>query len=234
MSVPVLVTWTATHTGLPSFRVVSDVPVRVVCGERVVARLDAGDHLFSDALAAPGPNSYTIGGLERMVLRRDDGFLLTDAAGRRRVVIDLLGDDAVSRESGLVTFGNTDVARWPLSRPRATGSLAARTSGEDTVQLRALVQARGPLVSVHSPSLCQIPECDIPPVRRILVRESSESRTGTVDRARRTWSIAWREDPSASPAPAPVVTWGEWAGLGEGWQDVSAVAVAQLVAGMPS
>ena len=225
--------WTATHTGLPSLSAVGPCTVR--SGERVVAIVAAGEtRLFSDPLAVVGENRYTDGVDEIMVSRADDGHLLTGMDGRTVAHIALLGDDPVDHDSGVAFFGNTDAVRWPIRTPKLTGTLTARTQGVDTDAMRLLARARMKAISVHSVRACQIPGCDIPPVRALVVTGASEKRDGVVTAARREWSIGWREAGADSVPPAPVVTWGEYEALGKGWQHYSALDLAQVIAGMPA
>jgi hypothetical protein len=230
----------ASHTGLPS--IYSDVPVRVSVGGRVLAD-GSGPVLLSDALAAPGvATTYTVGSETVALTRRDDGHMLTDARGRGRVSLAWLGDDSDEWDPRIAMFDpsgvRSPVSRWSLRPSTPTGTLQARTLAGQTQAMRDLVGAdhRGPVIAVHSPRECQVPDCDIPPVRLVVVGASQSQRSARVDVAARSWSLPYRSaDPRETkmPGAAPVVTWGEYAGLGEGWQHLSALDLCRLVAGMP-
>lgn len=225
--------WTATHTGLPSLRVTGPCVVRA--GDRVVAVVGDETVIVSDPLAVPGVNSYTEGTTTIQVSRRDDGHVVTDAFGRRVVHTAVLGNDQDSYDSGIVTFGNSNAVRWPIRRPKITGTLEVRTEGESTERLRELAQARSSMVIIHSPRDCQIPGCDISPVRHVLALGASSQRDGVVTSARRTWSIPWREQGEDAAKPAPVVTWGEYAAASDGkFTDESYEEICQRVGGMPA
>jgi hypothetical protein len=231
----------ASHTGLPS--IYSDVPVRVSVGGRVLAD-GSGPVLVSDALAEPGvATTYTVGDETIALTRRDDGHMLTNARGRHRVELAWLGDDSDEWDPRVSMFdvsgARSPIARWSLRPSTVTGTLQARTVAGQTQALRDLVSAdhRGPVIAVHSPGECQIPDCDIPLVRLVVLSSAQSQRSGRVDVAARTWSLPYRGvDPSESrlSGACPVVTWGEWEALGEGWQDRTMLDLCRLVAGMPA
>lgn len=233
--------WVAAHTGLPS--IYSDTPVKVTCGDRVLAD-GIGPVLLSDALAAPGvPTTYTVGSQTVELTRRDDGHMLTNAHGRGRVSLAWLGDDEDEWDPRIAMFDpsgvRSPVSRWTLRPSTPTGTLRARTLTDQTQAMRDLVGAdrRGPVIAVHSPRECQVPDCDIPPVRLVVLGASQSQRSARVDVAARSWSLPYRAvDPRETkmPGAAPVVTWGEWHALGEGWQDRTMLDLCRLVAGMPS
>jgi hypothetical protein len=217
-----IVGWVASHTGLPS--IYSSDPVRVACGGRVLAD-GSGPVLLSDALAAPGvPTVYQVGSETVTLTRRDDGHMLTDARGRGRVSLAWLGDDSDEWDPRIAMFDpsgvRSPVSRWSLRPSTPTGTLQARTLAGQTQAMRDLVGAdhRGPVIAVHSPGECQIPDCDIPLVRLVVISSAQSQRSGRIDVAARTWSLPYRGvDPSESrlSGACPVVTWGEWEALGE-------------------
>ena len=229
----ILAGWTAKQTGLPSLIVTG--PRTVYSGSRVVDVVGDETVIVSDPLAAPGENEYTDGETTITVSRRDDGHVVTDAFGRRVVHTAVIGNDQDSYDSGVVTFGNSNAVRWPIRRPKITGTLEVRTEGESTERLRELAQARSSLVVIHSQRDCQIPGCDISPVRHVLALGASSQRDGVVTSARRTWSIPWREQGDNAAKPAPVVTWGEYAAASDGkFTDESYEEICQRVGGMPA
>ena len=234
--------WTATHTGLPSFHVVTDTPRDVMCGARLVARLAPGEHLFSDALADPGsPTVYRVGQAQVTVARASVGsHAVTDMHGRRAVRVRQLGEDADSLDPRVSLFepsGRPDpVPRWGLSASSLSGVLPLKVEGGAQVAaMQALVSLRSPLIVIHDPTVCETVECDIPGCRLVAVSGVvTSSRDSVTSMPRRLFSVPYRRlASSALVPPAPVVTWGEWAELGTGWRTKSAVQVARDLAGMP-
>lgn len=239
--------WVSTNLGLPS--IYSDAPVRVTCGDRVLADGSA-PVLLSDALAEPGvATTYTVGSETVTLTRRDDGHMLTDARGRGRVSLAWLGDDEDEWDPRIAMFDpsgvRSPVSRWSLRPSTPTGTLQARTLAGQTQAMRDLVGAdhRGPVIAIHSTRECQVPDCDIPPVRLVVVGASQSQRSARVDVAARSWSLPYRAvDPRETKmsGTAPVVTWGEWDAYGKahpstpGWQHYSALDLAQVIAGMPA
>lgn len=214
--------WVAAHTGLPS--IYSDTAVRVTCGDRVLAD-GSGPVLLSDALAEPGvATTYTVGSETVTLTRRDDGHMLTNARGRGRVSLAWLGDDEDEWDPRISMFDpsgvRSPVSRWSLRPSTPTGTLNARTLADQTQAMRDLVGAdhRGPVIAIHSQRECQVPECDIPPVRMVVLGEARSQRSARVDVAARSWSLPYRAvDPreTRSSGVAPVITWGEWQALGD-------------------
>ena len=238
-------TWVAANTGLPS--IYSDTPIRVVAADGRLLSDGTRPVLFSDALAAPGvPTTYTVGSSTVTLTRRDDGHMLTDLSGRGRVPLAWLGDDG--DEYGLrVAFHESVARRSPLVRyalrPAAPrGTLKVRTRAKGTLALRSLVETRGYVVAVHSPVACDIPDCDVKPVRVVVFSGASSARSARVDHAVREWDLPYRgvdarEMMRLCSGSAPVVTWGDWeayrASSGD-LADHSVVELAHLIAGMPS
>lgn len=181
--------------------------------------------LLSDALAEPGvPTVYKVGSATYTLTRRDDGHMLTDARGRGRVSLAWLGADEDEWDPRLSMFDpsgvRSPVSRWSLRPSTPTGTLQARTLADQTQAMRDLVGAdhRGPVIAIHSPRECQVPECDIPPVRLVVLGEAQSQRSARVDVAARSWSLPYRAvDPRETKmsGAAPVVTWGEWEALGD-------------------
>lgn len=239
--------WTATHTGLPC--IYSDLPARVATTDgRVLSDgTGTGPILLSDALAVPGkPTAYTVGAQTVRTTRRDDGHMLTSLSGRQRVQVTWLGDDDDEIDPR-VAFMDVDSRRSPVTRhslrassPR--GTLNVQTGSAGTRELRELVEVRGPIVAVHSPRACEIPDCDIEPVRVIVVSSVSSSRSGRVDSAHRIWKLTYRELDAREQGKvgfgaAPIVTWGEWVAYQSRTgdrADHSLLELASLIGGMPS
>lgn len=232
--------WIASHTGLPCLY--SDTPARVTSGGRVLWD-GRGPTLIADALAVPGePTEYRVGAATVTLTRRDDGHALTDGHGRGRVRLGWLGDDPDDWDARLTLMGitsrRTPIARWGLTPPTPGGTLEAVTEGRAaTAQMRALVGARGPLIALHSSAACQTVDCDIPRVRALYLTGASSVVSGRIDLSEREWTLPYQAvDPLEVDfvGAAPVVTWGEWAGLGGGWRSASALDVARSIAGMPA
>ena len=221
--------WTASHTGLPSFRVVTDATVSVTAGERVVTRLDAGDHMFSDAFAEPGVSTpYRIGGSTYPVARTSGlpvDAVFTDVQGRG--VAGLLyqaNADPIDFRPNVVQF-NRAVTRWPVEVPPVSGrGVLIMTDPSREPDVWRVCQARSK--AILSPSHTSPDD----PLRTIVVtgvRRSRLKKAGWLE-----FEVSWTET-DAPATVAPVVTWGEWAGLGTGWRSKSLVQVARDLAGMP-
>lgn len=232
--------WTAAHTGLPCLY--SDAPARVTSGGRVLWD-GRGPTLIADALAVPGePTEYRVGAITVTLTRRDDGHALTDGHGRGRVPLAWLGEDPDDWDPRLTMMSTssrrTPIGRWAISAAAVSGTLDARTRGATATEaMRMLTGARGPLVAIHSPAECKTVDCDIPPIRALYLAGGSSSRTPRLSVSERRWSLPYQGiDPSEVDfvGAAPVVTWGEWAGHGDGWQNASAIDVARSIAGMPA
>ena len=232
----VLSGWIAAHTGMPSLRVT--VPGPVYAGDRLLVNPSRLPALISDPLAPPGvPTVYRQGEHQVTLVRPDTGFhMVTDRDGRTPVRIALLGDDATDQGTGVSFFdpdtGGPSIPSWRYGILDSTGTLEARTAGADTRVMLELVRAKCPIIQLHSPRACQIPECDIPPVRVILAQSARYARDGVVSRARREWSIPWTEYRGETGA-APVVTWGEYEAHSQGWTEDSYEDLCRRIAGMP-
>ena len=229
--------WIATHTGLPSLRVVAEsVKVQVLRDGELLFTVQAGEtRLVSDAAAPLGtPVTYTAGGETVTLTRADTGrHMVTDIRGRNQARVRAVGNDDTEIPSGVSFFDpGRSVVRWPLARQYETGELVVRTDLEDTAALAELAHAKSPVFSMHSPSACEIPDCDIPPVRQIVLTSARNQRTGRIDRAVREWVLAWRESDGLDGA-APVVTWGEYAAASDGWTNESYMEICRRVGGMP-
>lgn len=239
--------WTATHTGLPC--IYSDHPARIATTDgRVLSDgTGTGPVLLSDALAVPGElTAYTVGSETVRVTRRDDGHMLTSLSGRQRVQVAWVGDDEDEIDPRVafmdVASRRSPVTRHSLRASSPRGTLNVRTVSAGTRELRGLVEVRGPIVAVHSPRACEIPDCDIEPVRVVVCSSVSSLRIGRVDSARRIWKLAYRELDAREQGrlgfgAAPIVTWGEWmayqARTGDR-ADHSLLELASLIGGMPS
>ena len=229
--------WIADHTGLPSLSIsADDTDVQVLRGGEPWFTVKAGEaRLVSDAAAPLGtPVTYTAGA-DTVILTRPDtgGHLITDAQGRNWARVRTVGNDDTEVPSGVSFFDQgRSFAWWPLARQFDTGEMVVRTDPADTTVLRELARVKSPVFSLHSPSACEIEDCDIPLVRQVVFTKAGNKRTGRVDRAVREWVLAWRESDGLDGA-APVVTWGEYAAASSGWTGESYVDLCRRVGGMP-
>ena len=253
--------WVASHTGLPSFHVVGSgdlLAEHEALGwvrPRLVARVQ-GEALVSDPGAGEGtPTEYRFGSDSVVLTRRgiagsDGGHQwVTSADGQLLAGVKLTGDDPREYDTGATIFTSAlgrQIPRFPLGQKPPTGTLTVLSTRAATEVLREMTVLRAPLWVVHNAAACEIPGCDIEGARLIVPQRMRESRTGSVDRATREWSIDYSRVPDAlagsdvaPPSGVPVVTWGDWeawakTGSPKGWQNWSALDVAERVAGMPA
>ena len=229
--------WIAVHTGLPSLRVVAEsAKVQVLRDGELWFTVAAGEvRLVSDAAAPLGAQVVYTAGAETVTLTRADTgrHMVTDIRGRNQASVRAVGNDDTEIPSGVSFFDpGRSVVRWPLARQYETGEMVVRTDLEDTAALAELAHAKSPVLSLHSPAACEIPDCDIPPVRQIVLTSARNQRTGRIDRAVREWDLSWRET-DQSKGLAPVVTWGEYSAASSGWTGESYVDLCRRVGGMP-
>ena len=230
-----MIGWIASHTGLPSLYITT--LGAVYAGDRLLVDPAQVPVMVSDPLAQLGtPVVYRQGSSTVTLTGADPGYhIVASSDGRLAARIALLGEDATTQGSGLSLFepdsDHEDIPQWGRV-PSPSGTLACRTTGIYTARMLSMVKSRAPLVAFHSPSACEIPGCDIPPVLPFVAGDASYQRTGTKLEARRVWSIPWT---GYTPAgwSAPVVTWGEYAAASPGWTQESYVEICQRVAGMP-
>lgn len=221
-----LLGWVATHTGLPSLRV--DGPTTVHAGDRTLAVLPTGQHLLSDALAVPGAPTVYRAGSDSVTLERtaevDPSAVVTDAAGRAMAGLRHFDNSVPVDWRSSVTRFNSRVARWSIQDPPATGvSVVLLTDHELEPEAWRLLKRHGQLIIAQPTPTPGVPMriVTVDGVRRELFSPDGWIR----------FEISWTELLGVAGA-APVVTWGEWAALGHGWQALSALQVAQAVAGM--
>lgn len=229
--------WIAVHTGLPSLRVVAEsAKVQVLRDGESWFTVAAGEtRLVSDAAAPLGtPVTYTAGGETVTLTRADSGkHLIADVNGRNQARVRAVGSDDTEIPSGVSFFDQgRSFARWPLARQYETGEMVVRTDSGDTAALAELARVKSPVFSLHSLSACEIPDCDIPSARQIVLTSARNQRTGRIDRAVREWDLSWRET-DQSKGLAPVVTWGEYTDASDGWTHESYEDLCVRIAGMP-
>ena len=221
------ISWQAVHTGLPSFDVSG--PCTVTSGGRVVGRAGEGERvLFSDTLATPGANAYFDGAQTTTVARAVGprwGALFTDDQGRGIPGLIYENDgDKISWKSDVSQF-NARVARWPIEpAPRAGSGTLFLSDPSREVDMWGIAQ-RGSHVILA-------PAASVPGVglRTVVVGNVARSRIGAAGQLR--FEIAWTEfEPATSVAP--VVTWGEYVAVSDGWTNESYIDLCRRIGGMP-
>lgn len=241
--------WIARHTGMPSLVPTSTGPV--YAGDRLLTVVghDRVGVPVSDPLAPVGVAVTYTQGTSRATLTRASvgGHALTDPTGHVVAPIRWLADDStdlgVEVSTSTTSMGAAD--RWPLAQPPASFTLECLTEGEATRAVQDLASRPSRLVLLHDQAACQMVDCDVAPVRVVVVTKAVHARTKRVPRAQRRWSLscslrdgledvtspAWRGERGCA---APVVTWGEWDAADHAWRNRTYLDVCRLVAGMPS
>jgi hypothetical protein len=225
-----VVGWVASHTGLPS--IYSSDPVRVSVGGRVLADGTA-PVLLSDALAEPGVATEYRVGSELITLVRAAGGLgqafLTNARGRGIPgLIYANNGDKLAWSSSVSRF-NDRVERWSLSDPLVSGvGQVVLTDPAREADVWRVLRSHAPIIIA--------PDQSTPGVSLRCVTVDSVSRSRIGRRGELLFDVSWTESRSAvsRSGACPVVTWGEYQALGEGWQDYSMLDLCRIVAGMPS
>ena len=226
--------WIAQHTGLPSLLI--DGPGVVYAGDRVLT-VATGGMVVSDPFAPLGkPITYRHESASVTLTRPDLGIdLITSADGHSQVPIHLLGRDETDLDTGMTVFtagGGFGIPSWPLHGLPERGAIECRTAGPDTLILKGLLAGHGPMVKLHSPQACHVPDCDVPPVLVFLASKAKHARDGVITQARRIWQIPYTAHRVAQAA-SPVVTWEEYARASNGWTDESYHLLCSRIAGMP-
>lgn len=235
--------WTAAHTGMPSLLVETSAPGRVVTVDgRVVAEQLTGQRVISDPLAPLGETVHyvvtnTAGDwVETRCDRRDDGHAITALDGHQRVPV-VPHFDTETHSTGLELFqpsgARYPIRRYPLAAPSPEGAYEWRTTEPGTSDMAALIAERREMILLHSPCECQIPGCDIRPVRAVAAQQVQARRDGATHVARRVWSMSWHEIAPDRRRAAPVVTWGEYEARYGTWTTGAYVDVLHDLAGMP-
>lgn len=231
--------WVAAHTGLPSFYYTT--PTRVVAPDgRVLADGTKAPVMVSDALAEPGQDStYTVGSSTVTLRRTDAGHAIADKHGRNWIQVAWLGTDETNGDPRVslleVSQRRTPLTRWKLKPSTLAGRSILRADGAKTAALNGLLSSRGPIILLYSPSGCDIPGCDIPPVRLVVVRAFSSQRSPRIDKAARIWTIDWQEYASSEASgAAPILTWQDYIEhLSPTWHPNTTVNLLRQIAGMP-
>ena len=113
------------------------------------------------------------------------------------------------------------------------GALVAQTHGPSTEAMARLVALNGPVVLLHDEAGCEIPGCDIPPWRVVILTSARNARTVRVERATRAHSLTYRYTARDDTVLAPVVTVGDYQQSGLTVGDLAAYTVADVAAGVP-
>ena len=157
-------------------------------------------------------------------------MLVTSLDGRRMVRVTVRGDDEQGESARIQRF-DIPGSRRPVLRldavSGATGGTAEwSTRGGDTALLVALMQENRPLISLHDPTVCEIPGCDIPPVRLLMPLSNRRARSARRDAAWRDWQVPWLEsdDPTPDQRVMPSI-WDEFDAVGLTWDQLDALSL---------
>lgn len=236
--------WIHKETGLPCFYLDGpDAGLAVSDGARVVLPAEPGRAAVSvcDPLAPPGvATSYTVGTRRFTLTRRGAGYAITSLDSRARAVVSYIGDDAREYETRAsatdINARRTPVIRWAGVAAAYTGKLELLAYAEESARLERILEARQPVIAVHSHDACDLADCDVPAVRILAVTHATSQRTGRRDRVRRQWTLDYRQidmdEARALVGNIPVVTWGAWDAVSK-WRARSYVELLREFAGMP-
>lgn len=155
---------------------------------------------------------------------------VTSLDGRRMVRVRVLGSDEQAGQARVQRF-DIPGARRPVLRldtvsDATEGTLEWASTGSDTAMLSTLMGENMPLICLHDPSVCQIPDCDIPPVRLLMPLSWRHQRAGRIDTAERRWQVPWLEvdDPTPDQRVMPS-TWDELDAVGLTWDELDALGL---------
>lgn len=236
--------WIHKETGLPCFFLDgADSALAVSDGTRVILPAEAGRAAVSvcDPLAPPGvATTYTVGTQRFTLTRRGEGYAITSLDSRQRAVVSYIGDDAREYETRAtatdINARRTPVIRWAGVAAAYSGKLELLAYAEESDRLEHILEARQPVIAVHSHDSCDLQDCDIPAVRVLAITHATSQRTGRRDRVRRQWALDYRQidmdEARALVGNIPVVTWGAWDARSK-WRGRSYVDLLREYAGMP-
>ena len=236
--------WIHKETGLPCFYLDGpDAALSVSDGPRVILPAETGRAAVSvcDPLAPPGvATTYTVGTQRFTLTRRGVGYAITSLDSRQRAVVSYIGDDAREYDTRAtatdINARRTPVIRWAGVAAAYTGRLELLAYSEESASLGRLLEARQPIIAVHSHDACDLNDCDIPAVRVLAITHATSQRTGRRDRVRRQWTLDYRQidmdEARALVGTIPVVTWGAWDAVSK-WRGRSYVELLREFAGMP-
>lgn len=236
--------WIHKETGLPCFYLDGpDAGTPVYDGDRLINPADTANAAaaFCDPLAPPGvATTYTVGARRFVLTRRGEGYAITSLDSRARAVVSYIGDDAREYETRAtatdINARRAPVIRWSGVAAAYTGKLELLAYAEESARLERILEAREPVIAVHSHDACDLEDCDIPAVRVLAVTHATNQRTGRRDRVRRQWTLDYKQidmdEASALVGNVPVVTWGAWDTASK-WRARSYVELLREFAGMP-
>lgn len=236
--------WIHKETGLPCFYMDGpDAGLAVSDGARVVLPAEPGRAAVSvcDPLAPPGvATTYTVGTRRFTLTRRGVGHAITSLDSRARAVVSYIGDDAREYETRAtatdINARRTPVIRWAGVAAAYTGKLELLAYAEESTRLERILEARQPVIAVHSHDACDLADCDVPAVRVLAITHATSQRTGRRDRVRRQWILDYKQidldEARALVGTVPVVTWGAWDAASK-WRARSYVELLREFAGMP-
>ncbi len=236
--------WIHKETGLPCFFLDGpDVLAAVYDGERLINPADTANQAsaFCDPLAPPGvTTTYTVGTQRFTLTRRGEGYAVTSLDARQRAVVSYIGDDAREYETRAtatdINARRTPVIRWAGVAAAYTGRLELLAYAEESARLERILEARQPVIAVHSHDSCDLRDCDIPAVRVLAITHATSQRTGRRDRVRRQWTLDYKqidlEEAAGLLGNVPVVTWGAWDAASK-WRGRSYVELLREFSGMP-
>ena len=236
--------WIHKETGLPCFYLDGpDAGLAVSDGARVILPAEAGRPAVSvcDPLAPPGvASTYTVGAQRFTLARRGVGYAITSLDTRQRAVVSFIGDDAREYETRAtatdINARRTPVIRWAGVAAAYTGRLELLAYAEESARLERILEAREPVIAVHSHDACDLADCDVPAVRVLAITHATSQRTGRRDRVRRQWTLDYKQidldEARALVGTIPVVTWGAWDAVSK-WRARSYVELLREFAGMP-
>lgn len=236
--------WIHKETGLPCFYLDgADAALAVSDGTRVILPAEAGRAAVSvcDPLAPPGvATTYTVGTRKFTLTRRGEGYAVTSLDSRQRATVSYIGDDAREYDTRAtatdINARRTPVIRWAGVAAVYTGRLELLAYAEESARLEHILEARQPVIAVHSHDSCDLQDCDIPAVRVLAITHATSQRTGRRDRVRRQWTLDYKQidmdEARALVGTIPVVTWGTWDAASK-WRGRSYVDLLREYAGMP-
>lgn len=236
--------WIHKETGLPCFYLDGpDAGLAVSDGDRVILPAEPGRAAVAvcDPLAPPGvATTYTVGTRRFTLTRRGVGYAITSLDSRARAVVSFIGDDAREYETRAtatdISARRTPVIRWAGVAAAYTGRLELLAYAEESARLERILEARQPVIAIHSHDACDLKDCDVPAVRVLAITHATSQRTGRRDRVRRQWTLDYKQidldEARALVGTIPVVTWGAWDAASK-WRARSYVELLREFAGMP-
>lgn len=157
-------------------------------------------------------------------------MLVTSLDGRRMVRVVVRGDDEIGEASRIQRFdipgSRRPVLRLDTVTDATEGTAQWSTRGADTAMLTQLMSENMPLISLHDPTVCEIPGCDIPPVRLLMPLSSRRARSKRRGVAQRDWTVPWLEtdDPTPDQRVMPS-TWDDLDAVGLTWAQLDALSL---------